>query len=629
MPLSDALRARLSPSRRTIAYGPWRLELASDEFVDLGWHNRVILRGIRAVIRDQDWRTLRPTIAAVHDTSEVGGRVIRLDVDYAGWGQTYSAVVTIRLTEGGAFVQFDGTVPSGDAKDAGFRGNRIGLVVLHDPSLAGEAVTITSPDGVTTASQFPLHIQPHQPFMNIAGMRWAQHGAVVDMHFTGDTFETEDQRNWTDASYKTYSTPLALPFPVEHPPGSAVHQSIAITVDGGIDTTADRDSDTAANQGSDTAANRPPDRPHGPAAREIVITDDVVGRIPPIGLSASTDPNAHMQHAPIAGLDALLVELIGPIEQRRKRLADARAEAAALTVPLDLRIVAGSAAELAETLDLVEPSAVVRLGVFDAISHVTEPELWAALKSEAAKRGFASTLIAGARSHFTELNRTIERLPSDADAIVFSMTPQMHADEVERIVQTLPMQRLVAENALRLGGRPLHVGPITLKPRFNAVATRGGYDEATRTAMITDELQSTEFTAAWTLGSVAELSTVGHGSAETAPVASVSYFETSGVRGIDAADGEEHPVGGLIRALAALRGCDVLRTTDVLRTDLAANDSLIVVPVRRARTVTIFVANLSCDARSATIRTGLQASDVELQPWATKTIRHTTKGTHS
>ena len=29
----------------------------------------------------------------------------------------------------------------------------------------------------------------------------------------GDTFEMEDQRNWTDASYKTYVRPLALPWP--------------------------------------------------------------------------------------------------------------------------------------------------------------------------------------------------------------------------------------------------------------------------------------------------------------------------------------------------------------------------------------------------------------------------------
>jgi len=31
--------------------------------------------------------------------------------------------------------------------------------------------------------------------------------------FEGDVFETEDQRNWTDASFKTYCPPLRLPYP--------------------------------------------------------------------------------------------------------------------------------------------------------------------------------------------------------------------------------------------------------------------------------------------------------------------------------------------------------------------------------------------------------------------------------
>jgi hypothetical protein len=606
MPLSDSLRVRLSPPRRTISHGPWSVELVTDEFVELRWHDRVILRGIRAAIRDQDWRTLVPTITAVRDDEVAGARDIRLDIDYAGWGQTYSAVVSLRLTEGAAVVRFDGTA------DAGFRGNRVGLVVLHDPSVAGDAVTITAPDGGTTASEFPVQIRPHQPFMNVAGMRWVHDRAAIDLRFVGDTFETEDQRNWTDASYKTYSTPLALPFPVEHPAGSTVRQSVTVTVN------SDADADKAVA-----------DQPHERTAGEIVITDDVVGRIPAIGLSASTDPDAQLPLATIGGLDALLVELTGTIDQRRKRLADASAEAAALRVPLDLRIVADGVAELAATLDLVDPGATARLGVFDAVSHVTEPELWAALKAETTQRGFDCALVAGARSHFTELNRTIERLPSDADAIVFSMTPQMHADEVERIVQTLPMQRLVAENALRLGGgRPVHIGPITLKPRFNAVATRGGYDEATRTAMITDELQSTDFTAAWTLGSIAALSSVGGvvGAAvggairEAGHVASVSYFETSGARGIDAADGAQHPVGGLIRALAALRGCAVLRT---VADSPSADDTLIVVPVHTGATVTIFVANLSREARTVTIRSAAQTSRVDLEPWATQTIQHT------
>ena len=50
--------------------------------------------------------------------------------------------------------------------------------------------------------------------------------------FSGDIFEMEDQRNWTDASYKTYSTPLALPFPVEVTAGTSIAQSVTLTLEG-------------------------------------------------------------------------------------------------------------------------------------------------------------------------------------------------------------------------------------------------------------------------------------------------------------------------------------------------------------------------------------------------------------
>ena len=46
----------------------------------------------------------------------------------------------------------------------------------------------------------------------------------------GDIFEMEDQRNWSDASFKTYCTPLALPFPVEIDAGTAVTQEVCISL---------------------------------------------------------------------------------------------------------------------------------------------------------------------------------------------------------------------------------------------------------------------------------------------------------------------------------------------------------------------------------------------------------------
>ena len=57
-------------------------------------------------------------------------------------------------------------------------------------------------------------------------------GLEAEVRFTGETFEIEDHRNWTDASYKIYGTPLALPFPVEIKQATKVTQSVAITLRG-------------------------------------------------------------------------------------------------------------------------------------------------------------------------------------------------------------------------------------------------------------------------------------------------------------------------------------------------------------------------------------------------------------
>ncbi len=41
----------------------------------------------------------------------------------------------------------------------------------------------------------------------------------------GEVFEMEDQRNWTDASFKTYCRPLALPIPYRLEPSTPVRQT--------------------------------------------------------------------------------------------------------------------------------------------------------------------------------------------------------------------------------------------------------------------------------------------------------------------------------------------------------------------------------------------------------------------
>ena len=48
----------------------------------------------------------------------------------------------------------------------------------------------------------------------------------------GDAWETEDHRNWTDASFKTYCRPLELPWPYTIPGGTEVRHTVMLSFEG-------------------------------------------------------------------------------------------------------------------------------------------------------------------------------------------------------------------------------------------------------------------------------------------------------------------------------------------------------------------------------------------------------------
>ncbi len=71
-----------------------------------------------------------------------------------------------------------------------------------------------------------MRISPDQPFKESRDPLDTPSGVEADVRFEGDLFEMEDQRNWTDASFKTYCTPLRNPYPVRLEAGATVHQAI-------------------------------------------------------------------------------------------------------------------------------------------------------------------------------------------------------------------------------------------------------------------------------------------------------------------------------------------------------------------------------------------------------------------
>jgi hypothetical protein len=511
-----------------LATAGWTLELRGDELADVRYLDVPLLRALRFVVRDRDWRTIAPQRTAL-DVTERDGAL--------------QAVLAVRHRDGDVDLAWSGALllqpgsltfrVRAEAQST-FRRNRIGLVVLHPLTDADREFAVTGPDGAVRAVRLPERISPHQPLHDIRALTWSTGGLTAHLGLTGEVFETEDQRNWTDASFKTYSTPLQLPFPVTVRPGEVIEQSATLTVRG-----------------------RPGARITERPAPGVIRLGDPVVRLPPIALTCPAGEAAPAVRAPDVA-HVLLFE----VDLRRGdlpgRLAAAERRAAALGgVPLDVRLVTDSATDVRAAVDVLALQAtgsLTRLGVFHSGTHITEPALWAALVVAADRKLPGVPLVGGSRAHFTELNRAIDRLPADLPELTFSVTPQMHAIERAHVTETLPVQRTVVRNALRLAaGRPLHIGPITLRPRFNAVATTPGHPVVPGTAESetehTDPRQHGGFAAAWLLGSVAMLSVPG--------VASLTCFETNGPRGIHTADGALDPAGRLLAQLAPLAGAPV------------------------------------------------------------------------
>jgi hypothetical protein len=547
-------------------YGRWELELRDDEFAVIRYRGSPVLRAVRAVVRDRDWNTATLVI----DELVEAGATVTVPVHSDGFGSSYSGTVSL-AADGDAL-----TVTLDLVSAAPFDTNRTGLVVLHPPGLAGRPLTVEHPDGSTERTQFPIAISPHQPASDIVGMSWDAGGLVAEVRFSGDVFEMEDQRNWTDASYKTYSRPLALPFPYTVGRGGRVRQTVRI----GVRPTG------AATATADT--------------EQISLHRD--GVFPAVALSASTAPDPAPVVATIG--ETLYVELDVGTPNWRAALA----RAAERDLPLDVRIVLPidqddpaplppvALSGLHDVAAALRGIPLARIGAFSGTLHTTTPQASSALRSVLAEVGIRAPIVGGTRAHFAELNRAQHLGPPTVDAIAFGSTPLFHALSTEQLLESVAVQRLTARQAVELAsGVPVHIGPVTLRPRFNDAATT---PQPAPQRSDLSEGYGTEFTgavdarlaegpfAAWTIASVAAFAVPG--------VASLTLGEEWGPRGIRSSTGEPYPVAGAVEALAPLGGADLLwgDSPDGLAWATGAV---------RQREVTVLAANLDCQDRTLRI----------------------------
>lgn len=228
------------PEQIPLRAGPLSLvyEAGDLRYIRLG--EREILRRVYVAIRDRNWGTVPPRLTNLR--KEILPDSFRITYDVANQQGEIDFLwkATITGDRSGNLI----FTMEGEARST-FHKNRIGFCVLHPiRECAGQPCSVEHTDGKVTSGVFPLYISPNQPFLDIRSISHeVTPGLTAEVRFAGEVFETEDQRNWTDASYKTYCTPLRLPFPVEIKAGTKVSQSVTLKLQGTLPATHDKSAD--------------------------------------------------------------------------------------------------------------------------------------------------------------------------------------------------------------------------------------------------------------------------------------------------------------------------------------------------------------------------------------------------
>ncbi len=464
----------------------------------------IVLNGIYAAVRDENWNTIQPEIRNLKIHQEPGAfslafNAVCVDDDiHFVWNGTITGGADGKIT-----YTFSGESLTGFAK------NRIGFCVLHDATSAGHSCTVEHVDATITESRFPVHISAQQPFKSIRAITHElDNGVIARVRMEGDVFEMEDQRNWTDASYKTYCTPLDAPFPVELKPGNKIEQKITFEIS---------DPTTLV------------DKQESGDVFRIELAGDSISEMPRLGLGmASHDiPLTDLETARLRALKLNhLRRNIRLFEDNWKsRFEDAVALAKVLEVRLHITLFLDDRGEeqLQRFFKSTDPSLIDAWLIFHAHEKSTDAR-WTKLARQLIGDSTA-LIVGGTNAGFTEINRS-RPAPDSADAITWSVNPQVHAFDNLSLVETLDLQWETACSARQFFDGELMISPVTLRPRWNPdAACEPPPVPIDQLPPQVDPRQMSLFGSAWTLGSIASLS-------RRSLLRSITYYETTGWRGL-------------------------------------------------------------------------------------------------
>ncbi len=467
------------------------------------WNDIEVIRMINYAVRDCDWGTV--PLLITNEKIEANNNSFLIEYEARCQQDDIDFVWTCRIhgrEDAGIVFDIVGKALTN------FKRNRIGFTVLHPiDSCAGKACTLTHSDLKNETLQFPILISPSQPFFDVVAMAWKPSEKIkATLTFEGDIFETEDQRNWIDASYKTYCTPLSKPFPVKVDAGYEIKQTIRFQV---------HTTQKATVQEKKLLT--------------FQLDKDKTLPFPKIGIPViKLIQDYHTLHL-INELqpDFLRVELIIKNKVDSAELRHAGDIISKVKCKLEVVLFFDEKYDL-NFIDHLLPfkEVINHFIILSTYAKCTDQKLINQIVPQLRKYFPQTKIGAGTDAFFAELNRS--RTPTlDLDFLTFSINPQIHAFDLNSLTENLAAHRdaVVCCSAFA-GGKKVHVGPVTFKMRWNPNATSAATENLVSNEVPShaDPRQLSLYGAAWTLGSFKYLA--------ESQVEAITFYQTCGWGGL-------------------------------------------------------------------------------------------------
>lgn len=542
-----------------------------------------VLRRLYLAVRDHNWDTVPMDDVEVRHQHHADQVVVELSGVHRADPVAFAWTGSVVLETSALTARFEGRCESR------FRYNRIGWNLLHPPP-----ITAGRPYRAQTERGWINGVLPELigPQLMAGGQLQglfdpmqrleidADQNLTLSFEFEGDLFEMEDQRNWTDASFKTYSSPLSGPWPYQAEPGQEIRQAVSIRF-------GQRVEERPASRGRTM-------RPRQAGSDSVrVELGGAVAELPEVGLGMA--PGALHTSA------SELLRALGPNHLRVDVASDDQAvpalhrgleQAGELGCRLEIALCVPASGRF-DPGDLVDgPPAerVCRVLVVPERGGTTDARHVTSARRLLEARFPAAAFLGGTNAYFVDLNRDRPSLEG-ADGVVYPLCPQVHAFDDTSVMETITVQAdtVTTSRAIAPQGAAIVVSPITLLPRFNPNATDG--DDEQRPAP--DPRQASFFAAAWTAGTVASLGATG--------ITAATFFETVGPRGVlDHATGS----GGrpsIFPVFHVLADLSELRTSQVVSTTVSEPLRVSCLAMRNQQGLSLLVANLVAERSVVTL----------------------------